>query len=332
MTQRKRDAEAIARVVDEVRSAGWLPSDRKWWPNFVYHSANVTNAASILNHGALLSRSRAQRLAKSFEDCASPEIIARLSREDRDWVRLYFRPLAPTQHANEGIRPKLLYEFGAHMPVPVYLLFRAKSVLSLADTQFTKGRLIHGAERGEDAAFLRSLDWRRVLHHGPFPRQDRDAIINARHAEVLVKHSLSLDHLRYIVCRSAPERTTLLSLLPPRVRMYWQGKIILERPGRELFHKRGTFVESVELGADRSKFTLYANIRPEFRGPFHVRVEWETSGWTAKWEQENFYVKAEPLAFALGKIPRPEYRVRLEIDSALAFHGHYTQPAVPQIL
>lgn len=332
MNRWKTDAAAIAQAVDAVCGAGWLPADRRWWPNFVYHSTNITNAANILNQGDLLSRRHVQRLSIGFADCASPEIIGRLPEEDQDWVRLYFRPLAPTQHANEGIRPKALYEFDAHMPVPVYLLFDAKNVLSLDGTLFTKGRLTHDAERGEDAAFLRSIDWRRVLHQGPFTRKDRDPIINARHAEVLVKNSLSLDHLRVVVCRSAPERRTLLGLLEPGARTRWQRKIALERPGRELFYKRGTFVESVELGTDHSRFTLYANILPAFRGPFHVRVRWEGRSWAANWAQENFYVEARPLSFRLGTIPRPSYRVRMELDGLLAFQGDYKQPAGPQVL
>jgi hypothetical protein len=326
----KPDADEIRGFLRELQSASWLPPYQDWWPKYIYHSNDVENVANVLNHGALLSRNGAIRRGLLAKDCASPGIIAALTDTDKDWVRLYFRPMAPTQWANEGIRPKTQYEYGAHMPVPVYLMFRSDEVLCLRGTCFTHGRLTRRSPLGKDADFLRSIPFKQVFHHGPVAAQNRDAIVNARHAEVLVKDSLSLDHLLWIGCRSAPERATLMDLLEPAVLERWRKRMALERPGRQLFYKRGTFVQAVDLSPAHSTFTFYSNISSDFRGPFHVRMKWEAEDFEGRWERDEYHVTSEPVSFDLGD-PQDRYQVRVEFDGNLAYQGTYRAPTEPEV-
>ena len=102
------------------------------------------------------------------------------------------------------------------MPVPVYLLFSVR-LLEQVGIEFTRGRIEPGADVDGSYEFLTSIDFGEVYHDGPIP-PDRREIINARHAEVVKKHSLTLEYLRHIVCRSSAERDTLLYLLSGDVR------------------------------------------------------------------------------------------------------------------
>ena len=328
----KPDADAISDYIETLRRAPWLGSYQRWWPRFVFHSSDVENIAAALNHGTLLSRNGAKNQGLLVKDCGSPAIISGLRDEDKDWVRLYFRPMTPTQFSNEGIRPIAKIEYRAHVPVPVYLVFRSKDVLGLRSTCFTTGRFTRHSKRGDDVEFLRSIPFKKVFHEGRFARKDRDEIVDARHAEVLVKDSLSLDHLQAIGCRAEPERETLFHLLEPAVLKRWRKQIVLERPDRQLFNKRGTFVESVDLSPTHSNFTFYSNIPQDYRGPFHVRAEWHGAckgEW--EWEKEGYVVGTQRLKFTLRE-PLPHYTVRLEFNGDLAYQSTFVAPTVPEIL
>ena len=63
---------------------------RAWWPRFVYHYTNVSNAINILNTGVLYSRAGAQARGLMVNENANPEIIAGTNQEHLDFVRLYF--------------------------------------------------------------------------------------------------------------------------------------------------------------------------------------------------------------------------------------------------
>lgn len=148
-------------------------------------------------------------------DSASQQHIAELTPDQRRYVRLYFRPRAPTQYHNEGVRPEGKYGYDAKMPVPVFFLF-SNELLCKQGVRFSRGRLNPGEPTGQSAEFLESIPFKDVYHDsgvGPLGAHRRSVILHARHAEVLVKDELSLDNLRMVVCRSEPERETLLNLL-----------------------------------------------------------------------------------------------------------------------
>jgi hypothetical protein len=79
------------------------------------------------------------------------------------------------------------------MPVPIYLLFDSRRLLTQEGVCFTRGRLDSTTEIESDAAFLQSIPFKDVYHdtyvepRGAGGR--RSEILNARHAEVLVPTS-----------------------------------------------------------------------------------------------------------------------------------------------
>ena len=329
----KPDAEEIIAHMSELASSPKLDGARKWWPNWIFRSDHVENTAKILNSGKLLSRHAAESQGLIEKDAASPRHIATLTPDQRRYVRLYFRPQTPTQHANEGIRPRSGYQYGAHMPVPVYLVFSA-SLLAEKGVRFTRGRLERDTEIGDSAEFLRETEFSDIYHVGSVGTRGgpnrRSHVINARNAEVLVMDELPLDRLRHIVCRSAPERDTLLTLLKPATIDRWIGRIVLEGR-RQFFYKRGTFVQEVALTSTSSQFTFYSNIPIDWRGPFELYVRWESDDWSGYHANAEFTVDPDPLEIGLGD-PKPSYRVRVTLNGDLAYQGEFDEDLEPDLL
>ena len=199
---RKADADQILEHMKQLPSSLGLGRNRHFWSRWLFRSDHVENAADILNSGRLRSRASAEDAGLIRVDSGSPQILDQLSRRHRNLVRLYFRPRTPTQYANEGIRPQDKIEYGAHMPVPVYLLFDV-NLLAEEGVRFTKGRLTEGTAMGGSAEFLKSITFADVYHDGGVGRlggsNRRSEILNARHSEVVVESELGLDgNLAYL--------------------------------------------------------------------------------------------------------------------------------------
>ena len=320
---RKGDADEILELMQQLPSSLGLDRNRRFWARWLFRSDHVENAAAILNSGRLLSRAAAERGELIRLDSGNPQYVDELSERDRNLVRLYFRPRTPTQYRNEGIRPKHKIELNAHMPVPVYLLF-AMRLLAEEGVRFTKGRLTGATAVGDTAEFLKSIDFADVYHDGSVGRlgesKRRAEILNARHSEVVVEDQVSLDTLTHIICRSAAERETLLSLIAAEARDRWLRKIHVDAGHRRMFEKRGTFVQRAELSPHESKFLFYSNIVSDMLGPFDLNIEWSFSGRTASVRQDNFMVSSRPVFYSLAP-PWPKYQVRVMLDGNLAYLG-----------
>ena len=300
-----------------------LGKQRRWWPRCLFRSDHVENAAQILNADKVISRARAERTDVIMHDSGSAQHIGELTSQQRDLVRLYFRPRAPTQYANEGIRPVHAIKYGAHMPVPIYFIFSVQ-LLECADVGFTRGRLAIGTEVGESQEFLSTIPFADVYHDGPvgLAGSRRSEILNARHAEVVIPHALELDHLRYIVCRSSAERDSLLYLLTDETRSRWRRQTVVDQGKLRLFHKRGTFLQHVELMRDRLRLHWYANIEPECRGPFAVRAHIVAEADELQGNVQEYSVSGVPLEFDLKRCLEA-YTVRITMNGDLAYVGRF---------
>ena len=119
-----------------------------------------------------------------------------------------------------------------------------------SDCEFSTGNVARSDfEIGTNAQHFRSLPFREIYHRGPLPtdHERRDAIINARHAEALYKSELDLEDLRDIVCRTGPERETLLALLGHSLAPVWKDRIRLEHANEGLFERRWYYVRDIRL-------------------------------------------------------------------------------------
>lgn len=324
----KPDASEIFAHMNELALCLGLNPDRQWWPRYLFRSDHVENAANILNSGLLLSRDAAEQQQVIVKDSGSPGHLAQLTPAQRKYVRLYFRPRTPTQHANEGVRPASQIEFSAHMPVPVYLLFSVRLLME-EDVLFTHGRLESLTRVGRTAHFLRGINFYDVYHDNPVgpPGADRRSeILNARHSEVLKKNSLSLDHVEYIVCRSEPERDTLLSLLTDRARSNWRTRTVVgtKEGGRGLFLRRGTYVQNATLSSTGACFVFFSECEKRFLGPFQLQIELASASqpsWVLA-EQQDFSISSTPMKFRWTN-PKTSYTVRVKLNGDLVYCGKF---------
>ncbi len=301
--------------------------NRGWWPKYVYHFTDVTNAAHIIESGTLYCRTEAIRLGLMNVDNAAPDVIGHTSIERQNLVRLYFRPRTPTQYQNEGIRPLGQRALKAHCPVPVFFCFDAFALLSRDSTRYSDGNIGSARVRiGEDSAFFASIPFNLVFHDGWFDVNNpaiRDPIIFHRNAEVLVPGSLALDNdLVFLTCRSAAERRTLLQLLPEAVRTAWERKIRLDQPG--MFERKWSYVEDVVV--IEAAISIRFSPSSYMRGPYTVRFIYQEDGSAHTIDLAR---KFDKLPRAL-RVPLPDANagvVTLYLDDALAFRGRvYTNP------
>ncbi len=311
-----------------------LTGVRKQWPNWIYRSDHVENAAAILNSGKLLSRANAETKGLIIKDAGSPQHISQLHAHHRKFVRLYFRPRTPTQYSNEGIRPQSKIQYSAHMPVPVYMLFSA-SLLAVDGVQFSRGRLTRTANIGKTAKFLRSIDFGDVYHDSSVGKRGeserRSEILNARHSEVLIEDELSLGHLKHIVCRSAPERETLLNLLSFNARKTWIKRIHIDEGNRRLFQKIGTFIQNTVLSSRESKIIFYSNISPDMRGPFDLKIEWNSEGRRRYYNLSEFRIDSRPEVYDLRE-KFSEYSVQATLNGDIAYIGKFDENRASNIV
>ena len=348
MAQRSSaEIRVIERHIESLRQAPWLGTARAWWPYFLFHCTDVRNVASILTSGELLSRVQATTAGKLATDIASPDIIERTSLRFQDYVRLYFRPRTPTQFRNEGFRPQGQLYSGAHCPVPVYFLFRAKEVLSRADSQFTAGNVAAMSPLMNDVHQLRLVPFADVYHDYMLPYSEvsdeaRRDIVRSRNAEVLIPQRLGLESVQMILCRTQAEYETLLHLLPKDVKDRW-STIIGVDTGMNLFHSKWTFVEQVEM-SDRE---LIFRFNPDTLtpGPFRIEVNIEVppnryvevldlSPYARypriyAWRSDEFQADKE-LRLSLSELEyADEYSVTLQLDDQLSFAGRHDSADLP---
>lgn len=318
--QRKPDDEAIGAFFAELSKEPWLGRKRHNWPHDCFHITDVRNAASILRHGQLLSRVRAEALHYMQTDNASPAVLSGTDPWFFHFARLYFRPRTPTFWNNEGMRPPTSQSMDSHCPVPIALVFDLPTVAGIAGVKFSDGNLASPISKtGEDVGFLRNLNFQDIYHDQPLGALERNRIVRARQSEIIVPESLPLDGLRFVVARSDAERQTLLTTLSDQGgHMPLPLQDVVTHPGT--FHGRWTYVERVSLsgGIIRVEFSP-DSLTP---GPF-----------AAKWilcSVSNGVILSDTVTIkgaGLYRLPVPAsmqgqpLRFDLWLDDSLAFAG-----------
>lgn len=312
----------------------WLKT-RAWWPDYLYHFTDVNNVVSILNDGLLLSRDELERRALPWVDAASAEIIEQTDDDLTDYVRFYFRPLTPTAYRNEGFRPKPRQFQGANCPVPVYLLFDHRALITQKVTRFSNGSLARPNHSIlKTASEFRELDFEKIYHNQWLSEEEKRDIINARHAEVIYPKSVELDHLRYICCRSQAEYETLRNLLSPLLWSKWSARVRARNP-QTLFNLKWLYVQQATLTKRWIWFDFNTPTARDDYGPFKMRVDIYDSRTSNSFYYQCHYdnivddLPNRRLEFDLENTRLTDYCVSLTIDDKLAYAGRYTDDPAP---
>lgn len=333
MCELKPDADAIESFLHQQKEQDWLKrSERRVWPQFVFHYTDIRNANGVLRDGYLYSRLDSRNpLAVS---AGSPSVLANTNQEYQDCVRFYFRPRTPTQFYAEGIHSRRSLARSrfpeAHCPVPVFFLFDAASILARSDCQFSDGGLYNPRARLlSTAAELRELPWQKIYHTGAFDwrRTEESDIAFRRNAEVIVAHRVDLSALRYIYCRSVAERETLLHLIGPELRERYRPKTYASTRV-ELYNRERTFVETVRLRPDGARFQFSPDTVA--LGPFHSCIEISAGTDRYVQEDESFQLSRRRHVYVVPYGRRlTGYTIRLSLDDHLAYQNVYQETTVP---
>lgn len=313
----KPDADKIVAHLQKIKTEPWLEKRQHWWPDYLFHFTDITNAVEILKSGCILSRNALAKSGRGFCDGANRSVIDHTDTEKKDNVRLYFRPKTPTLHSNEGFRP-----IGApdtpHCPVPIFLLFDSREILSRADSEFSDGNIAkkYQVNIGNTYSFFKNIPFDKVYHDRAFPPDQRDEIVFRRHAEVLVPDKLGLEHLKFIRCRSEAEYETLWDLLPSEVLSKWWNRISAINKD-SIFHSKWTYVLKGEISNKAIKF--YFNPDSLLPSPFsaEVKISEIESGKLYSWNAKGLRLNDE-LSFNFTQ-EIPDYQVQLFIDGHIAY-------------
>jgi hypothetical protein len=157
--------------------------------------------------------------------------------------------------------------------VPVYFLFESAQILCREDSKFSAGNLgARSTKLMQTAVDFAALPFEDIYHAGAFSKQDRDRIVNRRHAEVVVPRALPLlPAIRRIVCRSTAERETLALLLGDAWPQ-WRDMTAVSTQ-RQLFFRKWNYVERVTTSHEELMFHCHAAESDADRGPFSFFVQ-----------------------------------------------------------
>ena len=239
-------------IREEMRK---LPREISWWPSYLYHFTDIHHAVGIIDKGWIYDRATAEQHHLTRTDAASHNVLEVTSDAIKHCGRLYMRPLTPTQFYSEGYKPEVVRNRDykdVNCPVPVFFLLDAARTLAYPGVYFVEkgaaGRQIHRQNRGIEE--FASLQFDKIFHHGSAGYTSD--IGQHRRTEVLRDGGIPLNGLlRRIVCRSAAEEKTLLSLLktqnPARFEEY-RRLIVTATPdvGAFMFNGHGIYIKTVK--------------------------------------------------------------------------------------
>ncbi len=309
-----------------------LDTNLRWWTNYVFHFTSIRNAANILKTGHLLSRTQVSIRLPEFDDSASPDVMNQTQGQWKDFVRFYFRPRTPTLFHNEGFRPVRSQQLNAHCPIPIYFLFDLLSVIGLSEAEFSPRTLAKSsAQTYRTADEFSQLPFDKIYHDSWFDQEDKDEIISARQAEVIIPEAINLRSLKLICCRSPVEKDTLRNLLSSQLWDEWKDmvKVVGHQP---VYFKKWLYIDRVTLDDDDVKIELNLPERSEDYGPFEMRstVTDDISGESKEVVTENAKIDTGRIRYyGLKKYGIAGYQYRCSINGDLAYLGKHQDRSIP---
>lgn len=278
-----------------TRNRAMMSAGYEWWPAFIYHFTDIQNAVSILKDGRILCRADAEGQHKMCNENASKAVIDMTDPDVTAYARFYFRPKTPTQYHNEGYKHPNARRFieGANIPVPIFFLFDTIEMLNTDGVVFsTESQAGHGTDWHAGPDNFGKLAFSEIYNDGPMQNIEHEKKV--RQAEIAYHGSFEIkNRLKFILCRSEPERITLLSLLESEsidlLRKY-QG--IIKTNTTKMFYKNGQYVKDVLMDNDNLIYRLndspylhsYAKkyceneILPHLEIPIAIKLTWLKEG------------------------------------------------------
>ena len=240
--------ERARRHIRENCEALRLFHQNKHWPRYLYHTAQVEVTAEILRTSRLVPRRHQHTL---IHDVANQGAITNNPDAHR-FIRLYFRPKNSFHFKTEGIKAADdLHRQSKHMSIPIMLAFDAQSLLTLDGVGFTPGNFAvrYTTPEFSEAAFDKfPFDY--VYHDRPPPRESIKTVHYHRMAEVVYEGELPIEpHLKYIVCRSIYDKTSLLSFLGDSGAHY-AAMIVVEQVRGAAFMHRAMYLTGLQFTED----------------------------------------------------------------------------------
>ncbi|WP_312694103.1 DarT ssDNA thymidine ADP-ribosyltransferase family protein [Caproiciproducens sp.] len=258
----KEDDYVTYKEIIEYRCSH-LHSSISWWPRFFYHFTDINNAMGIIDQGWIYGRNDAKKNHLMQSDNASQSVISVTSNFVKDYGRLYFRPLTPTQYHNEGYKPEHIRksEINACCPVPIFFCLDAETILNIEGVEFVEcglagqyhNQLQHGINE------FSKLNYSKIYHTGYFDPYAEGDITQYRHSEVIRSGGIPIERaLRKVFCRSPAEKQTLIYLIEKTVPLKLSNYIqrIDYNPQLALFNNNGIFIKTVETTTDGLKFNF----------------------------------------------------------------------------
>lgn len=239
-----------------------LSKELQWWVSFFYHFTDVHNAVNILKKGWIMSRKYVSDSGIMENDNASKAVIQATNTSSKNYGRLYFRPLTPTQYHNEGFKPKEIRntEIDASCPVPVFLCLSSLKTLQYPGTEFAEKGIAgnrHNIQSGEDA--FSQLNFSKIYHNTWYDTKENSDIKEYRLSEVIRENGFPLEPLlQCILCRSIAEKETFLYLIKVySLRMYntYKDKIFY-LPKYQCFFNNGIFIKKAIINEQYLTLTL----------------------------------------------------------------------------
>lgn len=214
-----------------------------WWPKYIYHYTDLTNAIGILKECKIFSRNSVGELAN---ENASKDVIEHTSVEVLDYVRFYFRPKTPTQYRNEGFIPRNQRWSNAHVPIPIFFAFKADKMFEREDVLFSEVSLANKEHRlTNELNELEKFDFRKIYSDGGYKGEK---LTPYRHAEIVIPSNSNLENLSNIWCRSNAEYNYLCYLLKQEgIYEKYRNLIGLKENDSSIFYKQSVYISKVDL-------------------------------------------------------------------------------------
>jgi len=327
MNEYKPDYIKIFNKLEQIKNETWLTESQKWWPDNLFHFTDIINAINILKEGKLYSRLSLEQQNTNHFDIASSDVINNTENIWKNYVRLYFRPRTPTLYRNEGFRTQSELQLHSQCPVPIYFVFNSKEILAQETTLFSNGNLAAEAETGNDFSFFDSLPFHKIYHDASlygYSNGDKRNIIFHRHAEVIIPNELTLQHLKFISCRSNAEFQMFKYMLPEDILKKYSNKIRIASKAL-LFYANWTFIETVDLNSEELVFHFNPSTTSIGKFKAHVELVDKEINKTYSWEDDNFLANKK-LRFNLDNLNNPSnYEISLYLNDHIAYKNTFTE-------